>query len=422
MKYSPEALPVELVAEIVTLLDPRDILSLRLTSRTLESKLSQQLLNRFFAKKHVELARGPLEDMAYVTSKGHLGCLLQHCTITGVAGSNTIEETEFDEHVRLLTEAFINLKQRSPKGRLASLCLGVVVRSQPSEDGSPEPDISSSPKHVWATALRTFNITMAALQESQLPIDEHLDIFGGASGCSLAYDAFLPLTRRFASMSVFSSLKKLTVSLSSPFLDDKEETLDTSISQHSNQSVHGTLLLQGFLGMSEIMPKLEDADIHWYNLRHYASTRTVDPTIHVSGSSHVNFSCLKACTLSGVYLSEHDLLEFVKAVHPVALTMTATRLVSGTYTSLFEYLALPDTPVTHLYLDDILEGGLLVHFDAPGASKFPYLGITMGPSTLTRQKNEVNEVIRYSTTSRRPLGSPQRMRWWKSRTLRFGLS
>ncbi|KAI1775413.1 hypothetical protein F4818DRAFT_48670 [Hypoxylon cercidicola] len=440
MKPSLEALPVELVAHIGTLLDLQDIASLRLTNRNIGSKLH---LAKFFAQKNVDLALTPLEDMARMTRQDRLGRLLQHCTITGVAegdGSNT----PIDNQVRLLTEAFSNLKQHSPRGRLASLCLRVSIRGQYFDDHTPVPDTFRLRKEIWAAALQTFNVTMIALHESQLPVDEYLDIFGGILGCSLMCDAFFSLTRLFTSVPVFRSLKTLKVNLSSPYMDLEEEYMDleegymdteerymdpeertpdaaADIPERSSQSVHVTPILQGLLEMSSIMPKLETLNIHWYNLGNDSSTAQTNHTSHVeNNSSRSHFGDLNRCCLRGVYVSESDLLEFVKAVHPADLTMTDIHLVSGTYASIFEYLSSSDSPVTHYHLDDIHERNCLVHFDGPGKSKFRYLGVTMGPSTLARHSDGVKRPIHYRITSTRALGSGERMRWWKCKVLEFG--
>ncbi|KAI1496947.1 hypothetical protein F5X99DRAFT_398507 [Biscogniauxia marginata] len=91
--------------------------------------------------------------------------------------------------------------------------------------------------------------------------------------------------------------------------------------------------------------------------------------------------------------------------------MIYVRLIAGIYASLFEYLTRLNTPVAYYYLDDICEGNNLVHFDVPGKSKFQYQALDIGPSTLIRQSSYVKELIRYRTTSRRPLGFGERMRW-----------
>ncbi|KAI2619291.1 hypothetical protein GGR54DRAFT_138410 [Hypoxylon sp. NC1633] len=424
MIFALEALPPEVIDHVVTLLNLRDIASLRLTGRNVKSKisLSQPHVAKFFARKDVELAAEPLENMALMTSQGHLGRLLQHCTITGVVENDTSSAPSIDEHVRLLTKAFTNLKRHSSNGMLASLFLRVTARSNDSNDGTPAPDTPPPHREIWATALRTFRVTVAALHASQLPIDEHLDIFGGVLGCSLAYDAILPLTRLFITTPVLSWLKKLSMSLSSPYIDSQEGTPDVAIDvpHRSSQRLDVVLALQDILELSSIMPNLESLDVHWYKVRNYRFTELVNAGTHLRSNGHANFAHLKACTLRGAYISESDLLDFVKIIHPAALTMTDIHLASGTYASMFEYLTSSDTSVRSYHLDDLHEGGRLVHFEVPGQSKFRYRGDTMGPSTLTRQAEEAKEMIRYRFALGRVLGSVERTRWLRRKALEFG--
>ncbi|TRX91474.1 hypothetical protein FHL15_007698 [Xylaria flabelliformis] len=368
MKRSLEVLPVELVDQIVTLLELRDIRSLRLTSRTLESKISHAKL---FAHKHVELDEESLRSMVYMTSPGRAGSLLQHCTIVGNARSDISNTPDSDEHVRLLTEAFINLKKHSPGARLVSLRLSVIERGRNSTDGILG-YISRS--DMSATALRIFDITITALHASELPVDEHLNLFGGVSGCDLSSNAFLSINQRFASMPIFRALKKLTVRLSLLIVRP----------DNSSQSTHGTLLLQGLLEMSVIMPELEHLDIHCFYIANRRSSALVDSTVKLNRSNQSHVLHLKTCSLRGLCVLDNDLLEFLKAVHPVALTMTYVWLISGTWTSIFEYMTSSVSPIRYYHLNDLRESKMLVHFD-------------------TRQTKEVKEVIRYRIALRRAL-------------------
>jgi hypothetical protein len=119
-------------------------------------------------------------------------------------------------------------------------------------------------------------------------------------------------------------------------------------------------------------------------------------------------------------VSKSDLLQFLEAVRPATVTLTDVHLVSGTYASVFHYLTSPDSPVACYHLDDVREGNALVHFEAPGSSKFRYTGGNVGPSSLTRQAGHVKEAIHYRFAPGRPLGSGARMRWRKSKAEEFG--
>jgi len=116
MKSHLETLPIELIEHIVIFLLLDDIASLRLTSRAMEDKASQGSFATFFKHKDVELtATTTLQDMVRLTSHGRLGCLLEHCTITGIVRSDTTaaDEVAVQDLRTPLSEAFRNLKLRS---------------------------------------------------------------------------------------------------------------------------------------------------------------------------------------------------------------------------------------------------------------------------------------------------------------------
>jgi hypothetical protein len=361
--------------------------------------------------------------MVRVTSQGRLGCLLQHCTITGIVRNETTAADEGTEHRRLLAKAFHNLKQCSPTGGLVSLCLRVAARIEGADRELTEPDDFRSWRAVWDTALRTFNVTTAALNKSQLPVDDHLDIFGSLRGCSLACDAFLTFAQEFASMHVFRSLKRLTVSLSVPLKAITEHQFNVVVTKIAAQaqSTHSNLILQGIMQLSHIMPELESLKIHWYNLGDSMSTSLVPSATRQESTVSSASICLKECSLHGIYVSESHLLQFLEAVHPATLTLTDVRLVSGTYAPIFEYLTSPDSPFTYYHLDDLRERRALVHFDRPGSLKFRYIpSVNVGPSLLTQQTSHVKEEIRYRFASGRALGSGELNRWRRSKTEEFG--
>ncbi|KAJ2981405.1 hypothetical protein NUW58_g6696 [Xylaria curta] len=421
MTPSLEALPVELVSYIRTFLDLKGILSLRLASSTLASKLSPHLLAEFFVCKNVELTLAPLKNMAYMTGRGRAGSLLRDCTIVGVPGIDISCTPDSDEHVRLLTEAFINLKQYSPQRSLATLQLSVGMRKRyrESDDEISEQFARPSRKVTWETAQRTFDITMTALRESRLTIGSHLNLFGSLPDCSLVHKAFLPLDQRFVATGLFKSLETLTMSLSALYIS-QNQTRQGDVSNNSIQGVHGTMLLRSLLEMSSLMPNLKEFDIHWYNVGANTSTSFEDRAVNIAATDYPKSARLRACSLRGLYAPGSDLLEFLKAIRPGRLSLDDVHLVSETWAPIFDYLMSSTSPVAICRFDDIREGDRLVHFDVLGPSKFPYKGVIMGPSTLTKSQDNIKDAIHYRTTSRRPLGSGQRMRWLQSKILEYG--
>ncbi|KAL1875521.1 hypothetical protein Plec18167_005457 [Paecilomyces lecythidis] len=422
MNSALEALHTELVELIVVYLEPHDIASLRLTSRTIREKASWGCFGALFKRKNIELETETLQQMTRVTSHDQPGRLLQHCTITGIARTDATAPAENTEHLRLLTEAFRNIKQHSPKHALASLSLRVAARSESADGSLVEPDSFLSQISIWETALRTFNITMTALNQSQLPVVEQLDIFGSLRGCSLACDAFLSFANNPASVDIIGSLKGLTVSLSVPYeveVNDFKEAgeLEAVPAKFSNPN----LILLDTLQVLSMMPELETFRLHWHSLGARIEIPSTSIAAHQRKAISLVSTSLKECSLRGIQVSGSDLLQFLEAVQPAALTLTDTTLVSGTYTPIFKYITSPDCPVTSYCLDDIWQGRNLVHFEVPGKSKFRFARDSPGPTTLLRKGSTTKEEIRYRFSSGRALGSPQRYRWVKSKAEEFGL-
>lgn len=417
MGPSIEALPIELIEHIVQHLDLRSIASLRLTSRNIETKASQGSFAKYFHKKDVSLTPLTLQHMVQVTSQDHFGGLLRHCNIVGIAGIDMTTQSKANELIHLLAKAFFNLKERSKNGGLSSLCLRVTTTPQNSDDYIVQSEASKEWKEIWATALCTFNITMAALERSQLSVDDQLDIFGSVKGCSLRCDAFLSLPHAFPSTQIFAKVKRLAVSLSSSYMDPEEHATQSETRDY----IPTSHVFRGILEMSRIMPKLESINLHWYRLGANV-TALSKPYSSTSGSS--TFTCLKELILRGMHTSADNLLQFIQELHPTSLTLKDIVLTSGVYDSILKFITCLESPITYYYLDDIHQNHRLVHFNIPGRPKFPYLDmeddIHIGPSTLIRSMDDAKEKISYLNTRLRMLSSRSRLHWWKSKRSEYG--
>lgn len=260
-----ENLHVELFENIMTYLDISDIASFRLTSRTTESKVSQRSLATFFEQKNVELSLESLQKMVQVTSEGWLGSLLQRCTITGVVKNvrSSVDE-DSTELLSLLIKAFSNLRQRSIGDKILSLHLQVAASVESANSESTDVPVTCSWRNVWDAALHTFNITMSALYQSRLPVNEHLDIFSSVRGCSLACDALMASFQESANVQSFRHLKTLRTSLSElhkPVIEHQIESTATGLDVHA-QVVYLSLTLRGLTQLSDVMPDLETLDLH----------------------------------------------------------------------------------------------------------------------------------------------------------------
>ncbi|KAI0386972.1 hypothetical protein F5Y04DRAFT_288777 [Hypomontagnella monticulosa] len=423
MKSLLESLPIELVEHVVTLLDARDVFSLRLTSRNIEIKASQGNFNALFSHKNVELSTKVLQEMVYITSQSRFGRRIQHCTITGIARDETIVTYEEGEHLGPLTVSFQNIKQRSPTASLTSLSLRVTARTEDGDGVSAEPSEFLSQKAVWCAALHAFETTMAALSESQLSVDGHIDIFGSLRGCSLEHSSFLAFFQKPTAKHVFRSVKKLAISLSVPYIVDGTNSSEREINgMHIPvQNKHTLSIVRNIIPVLRVMPELESLDLHWWDTRldkyQYPSTTHQDNSTTYDAPSRP----LRECSLRGFYVSEHDLLQFLNATRPQTLTLTDIHLVSGTYNTVFDYITGTESLIMDYFLDDLMREERLVHFDdVPGDPKFPYLDRTVGPSTLARHGSHAREAIHYHFPSRRALGSGNRYRWSRMKGEEFG--
>ncbi|KAI0199300.1 hypothetical protein F4808DRAFT_214135 [Astrocystis sublimbata] len=341
------ALPLEIIGLVVTYLDFADILSLRLACRAMLCQRS--IDSRIFAQKQVYLTPASLATLVQMTSPDIAGCVLQHCTITGLAGAR-LTPSRIEECKQLLTAAFRNLKEHSTNGSLASLRLHVIWKAthemlEPEDEEPYMPRFDATHWVRWETALCTFNVTMAALQESGLRVDDYLNIFDDIEGCSLPYDALVSLSCQVPTTTVLSGLKRLNVSLSSPCSDSvaegSHEELDRPIEywRIPIQARHGTNALQGLLAMSTIMPSLESLGVHWYNLLDYAAA-TLDET-KVEIQPQPAFKQLTSCHVRGLETTESDLLQFMKNLHPQDICLADISLYTGGFSSIFRYLTTP---------------------------------------------------------------------------------
>ncbi|KAI8948685.1 hypothetical protein F4801DRAFT_556191 [Xylaria longipes] len=376
-----ETLPVELIETIVKLLSFRDVASLRHTSRAIESKASHASFTRRFHCKNLKLETKTLRRLAQLSNESYSTSRLQHCTVTGIVGlEEAASESAHDEHIRLLTVIFRNLKKNIQAGSIASLSLRVVLRvTRRTAHMWPE---------TWATARRTFEITMAALNESNLSVDEHLDLFNSVPSCSLEYTAFLCLAQRPGPANIFKRLKRLTMSLSSPVVDTMDTNYFLPIPDLNGlrQGEHVALTLGAISHVSSIMPELESLDLHWFNIGQSTSNSPAQVPAHRDITSCSPPLALKECILRGVYISGINLLQFIMSTTPITLRLKDVNLVTGTYASSFRYITQPNTPTTYCHFKDLCQGRYIIHFDIPEKSEeADESSAKIGRTTLSQQ-------------------------------------
>ncbi|CAK7235731.1 hypothetical protein SBRCBS47491_009395 [Sporothrix bragantina] len=271
-----ERLHPELVDLVVAELgNVADISALRLTCRTLAARVVESpALRKHIAHKTIELTNRSLSAFVTITAPGSVpGQLLQNVTLKGIARNklavymgrysslppsqvpgedpeqdqdtmllNTPEEDPHD-HIRLLTQAFMNLRQNGRKGTLASLSLIIGPSTHPravyvvprhkrgvgnfpheveagtgrarstkmgtgSTGDSDEEDYVSayeipyrpSWRAVWDAAEKTFDVATQALAASQLQLTDEFNVFRNLMGCAIPFDVFLRFIRKTISV------------------------------------------------------------------------------------------------------------------------------------------------------------------------------------------------------------------------------
>ncbi|PIA90924.1 hypothetical protein CB0940_11052 [Cercospora beticola] len=316
---SLEALPPELVDQIVVELPLHDIASLRLTSRTLASTATPEHYERNFHTHHLELTDWHLKRFVAFVSGGGLAHLLRHLTVIAPV-YNPLElendvkykatkapvfyaDGEFDKidsislgykdlmqtgldldilrlqrhqhtefvnrggHIALLSRAFGMLKTLDCK--LYTITAEVAVYRAP--EGKPlMPLYGGGWKHIWTAADVALASIFASLDTSGLQA-RHLNLFNNSRmlRCSIACDKFSNLAHNSGYLDTFlGNLESLSMSISDKIIlssntdpmDLHDFSFDAEWDPHATWRTVGAKLCeasdeQNFGGLSEMLRK-----------------------------------------------------------------------------------------------------------------------------------------------------------------------
>ncbi|KAI6085041.1 hypothetical protein F4821DRAFT_279721 [Hypoxylon rubiginosum] len=444
-KPSPklEECPGEIINEITKYLGREDIASLRRTNRHICGKASYRFAT-YFESKTIDLTPDCLFEFIYLTRVSPLARRLKHLTIQGhVYGNREYRRRMVDKKkykpfqdfylFPYLAKALENLrKYSSEEFELTSLSLRVVPVM--TIKGTPHvPKEFRSYRSIWDVANRTFSMAMKALWKAQIPVRDHLDIFSNIKGCSLRYDSFIEFAREFATwqVPVFRSLKRLSMSLSlepdfdmTVYLDDHDRQGRLGAREFIQRSCVRQVIQVIMHGL-HFMPELEDVDFHWYNIPERPNeVPSVVPYERVPpyhSGPPLTCTSLKTCTLRGVFISEPDLLQFLRVVRPSTLSLEYICLTAGIWNEIIQYLASPESGITSYRLDDVRKLDKLVHFLIPGETKFSWMRRQLGPSTLKREGDEAKQFVRCgNSVGLAMLNCDKRRRWEFEKRRDFG--
>ncbi|KAK7978221.1 hypothetical protein PG988_005711 [Apiospora saccharicola] len=460
MAVGLESCPTEIIDSIAKYLDVTDAGSLRLVSRCLRAKATQAHFRSNFRSKRVRVINYHLKKLEVVTQRGSLGCEIRDLTLVGVVNNTKRLEEIVERHpkdaesqrhleilqerrreyeqsrdsgliVRLLSDAFKNTAAHTAARKLHSLSLEVVVYRHDADHELPPVD-GGSWRLIWQSAAETFRIVFAALQESQLQVDE-LNLYNGSQlrRCSMAVNEFSSVD--------FSDPKPIPDPGVGPVSDrildlarEERESGDSAdeISNYSTDSDEDleleAIMLKAhdpnnFTGLADLISacsNLRSLSIHQYGLD---SRYIYRKCIFQCGATPI-----EQCTLSGVFLDENDLLAFLEKTSASlrALSMqTVTKVGGSPFRVCFDYIASGHVPnLEYLYMNGLSDFVRPGHFTGVDEPKPPVVG-PHGGNTLKREgKEEVRRpILCYMPLAIPALFPAERQKWAQDHRREYGV-
>ncbi|USW47186.1 hypothetical protein Slin15195_G005050 [Septoria linicola] len=432
-----ERCPNEIIECVVVLLELSDMCHLRLASRVLLGKATQDYFKSFCKHKHVDLTKTAIQILIDITQPGMLGCHIEELTLVGVV-NNTLsfesivrkrtkpvvehngpmtmstevrctedevqraqrdlqdlrqrqaDDTSFIESghaVELLSQAFKNLAENGCNIPLPNLKLDVVVFR---EDATTRLSALQGGgwKMIWSCASQTLKVTINALAQSRLPLNE-LDKYSEVLRCAVARDqlAHLPTSDPGLKES-FKHLKALSISLSHRVIDatkqDQTGFADSAERvSYSNVPIYRDVDIlraeaaheENFVGLANLLKVCEDSlerlDIHQYSLerRKLKQDDMHDEKIMQVMVQNTNLRSLTGAMLRGLWFNEVDLLAFLKQSRNLRqVVLQDMRMREGSWTGVFDMLTANSTEqkaakMDFLLVDDLFEAGSLLYLD-----------------------------------------------------------
>jgi len=352
-----EEMPNEVFEGIAVCLDLADICSLRVCSRVISAKATQEHFKSFFISKRVEVIESAFDDFVAATHNGGLGCLVQNLVLVGLADCTTDPAGPVDESEDTLTltaaldAALRNVRKYRRRGQLQCLTLEVrVCYDGPAQRLLPSEAIIVTPrkelmrpsretaKAVWRAAETLWDIAVNVLREAELPILA-LHAFDGPNmqACSLAAPQLnLPGLADGTYDATLSSLEVLSMSISSVWVPDypvdelqyeEDDVEDPGPSEDEvAQEQARAEALSNYNGLANLLKhclKLRDLDLHYFKMQPYHMFRDVSidhERLFEQVALLDDLPRLQRCSLRGVIARENDLLTVVRRMRPRRLT------------------------------------------------------------------------------------------------------
>lgn len=426
------ALPVELAEQIFDQLNERSIYALRLVSRSLQ----QSTIHRFrkaFAHRTTDLSTNSLQTLLSICDHRCLGLAVQSLTIVA-----TYYDTEFLRKVLDTKHPYneyafgpvMSVGDPCSEAELAETAANVDILEQRKGDqvnaarsGSdlvvltavlrkasnlrkvtleagmyrhPETRLAVSKARnlrpqVWEKATHVYLITMLAIAQSRLSIEE-LHVYGGRWGCSvLGYDvhASVPLLETRGIETALASLRILSMNCTTRFIDAIRPCCGRTVSMHSpssltesdQQFVSSAVDNEMSFGPARLLtlfPNLEELELIHYQLHcpswcPHGGTPDYEEgyeKVFAQIAQTVQLPRLLKCKLRGQAFSEYAIVHFLK--NSPLLNHLELRLVNlkglGAWSNIFEQCKKLETlTLRQLYADQ-----RLLYWTGKSAGDEPY--------------------------------------------------
>ncbi|KAL3462350.1 hypothetical protein BJX64DRAFT_259363 [Aspergillus heterothallicus] len=477
--------PPEVIGGIVSLLDLTDVGSLRLASRCLRAKATQSQFRSRFRSKRVKVTGPGLERLAVVTQNGWLGCEISDLTLVGVVHNiedleeavlatpddprktdlETLQERqrsyeqllESGKLAQILRKAFKNIATNNSTGKLISLSLELIVYLTNAQD-ELAPLAGGPWRPIWKIAAETARLVFSALRDSNLRID-HLTIFNSAGlhRCSIAGNKLSSLDYAIEGLVIpLHSLQSLSISVSERVLDVKLDDLldddseyevtsedEDQAREEATRKANDERNFTGLASLIHACKNLKYLDIHHCRANlGYPFAKIPNERLFQRMAALDSLPQLEGCGLRGVWLTEDDLLAFLRRVSSSLrrFEMETVTMTSGTFESIFELLtaantsadsntdavdaAVPFPNLQYLYFDTLRVGKGLVFFTGVGEPRYPTYNWepAHGGNTLSRKGNaEVKKPIAFHVPNDSgPVGSPFYQQWLQDQKRKYG--
>ncbi|KXT14093.1 hypothetical protein AC579_792 [Pseudocercospora musae] len=463
-------IPNELFEHICTFLCLPDLCSLRLASRLIAAKATQDHFKSFYKQKRVDLTKESLEHFLRQAESHSLGCLVEDLILVGVVNNTlaieaglrraeqkaeTLIELEEElevlrqrkaeseglqksgQDVELLAQSFENLAKYRERGPLPSLRLEVVVYRD-AVDIRLESIGGGSWKIIWEEAASTLKTAMSALAKSQLAVQQ-FHIFTDLQRCSVACNEILPAIDADVRFDTFS---KMAISVSSRVIDetdqdmartrDRCDVIDWSIDPIDRdigvlrQEASDENNFSGLPRLLGLCSNLEELHVHQYTLQYNVlQGSALNLEKYLERLVEIGpFPKLSKLRLQGITAREQDLIAFVQkhaALKDIALE-SITLQPGGSFRALFEYCR---NRFDALFLKDLCKNGRLVYFiNEQDESEFPpglpTRTYTEGTNVLKRTSETRHKRIEYHLPTDRFVGSPEVSNWRERRRRGYG--